>query len=448
MLRVLLISYAFPPVGGAGVQRVLKLVKYGFEYGLQPSVLSVENPSVPLRDASLLAEVPDSVDVVRAHTFEPSYRAKELAWQSLAHAKQTLRSRGRARAIGLAKAVLLPDPQVLWLPCAAGALAERLVSDPPDVVFVSGPPFSQFLLAPLARLRPGTAVVLDYRDEWSTTRTAFEMSSAAPAVVDRVMEQSVLRMAHAVTTATEAFRRELLARFSFLDPTHVHTIENGFDPADFPRTLPAPPSERFVVTYVGTLFRLTSPLGFLQALRIVHEREPELARLLEVRIVGRIVETEARLFEGSEALGVVRVGYLEHARALEELSRSHLALCLLDEAPGAERVYPAKIFEIMRLGRPCLALCPDGALADLVRTHRLGDVVAPRDANGIASLLVQKLREFRAGRAPLESAAIDIERFDRRRQAGRFAAVFREASARAQSSRTQRGSTQLSRAAG
>jgi len=40
-------------------------------------------------------------------------------------------------------------------------------------VLISGPPFSQFLLGPLARLHRGTAVILDYRDEWSTVREVY-----------------------------------------------------------------------------------------------------------------------------------------------------------------------------------------------------------------------------------------------------------------------------------
>src|SRR5678815_1664846 len=108
---------------------------------------------------------------------------------------------------------------------------------------VSGPPFSAFLLGALSRLHPGTAVVFDYRDEWSTTRTIYEMANPLAAGLSAALEQSVIRSAHAITTATEAFRQELLARFGFLDPERVVTIENGYDPDDFPARLPDPPSD-------------------------------------------------------------------------------------------------------------------------------------------------------------------------------------------------------------
>ena len=428
-LRALVVSYVFPPVGGAGVQRVLKLVKYLPHHGVHADVLTAKDPSVPLQDESLLRDIPAATQVLRARTFEPSYGAKRLAWQAVASVPASAHQRLKRRAVAMGRSLLIPDPQLLWLPSAQLALARRLTSaEPDDVVFISGPPFSQFLLAALARLRRGTAVVLDYRDEWTMTSSAYEMSTATRA--SGKLESAVLRCAHAVTTATEEFRQALLARFPWLEASRVHTIPNGYDPEDFPESLPQPAGARFVLTYSGTVFRLTSAAGFLNGLRLLHGVEPELAKLLETRFIGRIVDTEARHFEGSEALGVTRLGYLEHSRALAHLAESHAALCILDEVDGVERIYPAKIFEIMRIGRPCLALTPEGALSKLVVRHRLGQVVPPRDAAAIAEALAQQLRAFRDSKSA-PHAPVDIERFDRRAQAGEFAQVFRDARARA-----------------
>jgi glycosyltransferase involved in cell wall biosynthesis len=429
-LRALVVSYAFPPVGGAGVQRVLKLVKYLPRYGIDTAVLTARDASVPVRDPSLERDIPAGTEVVRARTFEPGYATKALAWQVAAEGRPSLPTRLKRRAIALGRSLLVPDPQLLWLPAAHLALARRLASShADDIVLISGPPFSQYLLAGLARLRPGTALVLDYRDEWSTTSSAYEMSGSARA--SAVLERIVLRAAHAVTTATEEFRQALLDRFDFLDPSRVIAVPNGYDSEDFPSSLPVPGADRFVITYTGTVFRLTSAGGFLSGLRLLHEREPALARLLDVRFVGRIVDTEAHHFENSAPLGVQRLGYVEHERAIQHLAESHEALCILDEVEGVERIYPAKIFEIMRVGRPCLALTPEGALARLVREHRLGEVVAPRNAEAVASALERKLRAFRDGSHGRDHAPIGLERYDRKLQAEQFARVLREAHLRA-----------------
>ncbi len=434
-LRALLVSYAFPPVGGAGVQRSVKLAKYLPEHSVQPSILTVSNPSAPLRDATFDRDLPPGMEILRARTFEPGYAAKQATWSAATETDQpSLKKRVIRRAVGLAKQLLVPDPQLLWVPAANWTLGRRLFSpQTDDVVFITAPPFSQFLLAPLARLKRGTAVVLDYRDEWSTARETYEMlrGPVAGAVGDP-LEASLLRCAHAVTTATEQFRENLLARFRFLDPTRVYAIPNGYDTDDLPATLPTPSTDRFVISYAGTIFKLTSARGLLGAVRRLHEHEPELAKLLELRFMGRIVDTELDAFEGTEQLGVKRLGYVGHDTVLDQLASSHLVLCLLDDVTGVERIYPAKIFELMVLGRRILTLSPQGALTELVAQHRLGDVLAPRDEAGITEYLAGQLRAFRdrGGQAPCPPEDIDedgIGRYHRRALAGEFAAVMRDA---------------------
>jgi glycosyltransferase involved in cell wall biosynthesis len=428
-MRALIICYVFPPVGGAGVQRVLKLVKYLPSQGVTPAVLTANEPSVPVLDDSLERDVPAETTIIRARTLEPAYASKKQAWQLAARASGSARGRAKHKLFEWGRRLLVPDPQVLWLPAAHLALAKRSLSRrADDVVMISGPPFSSFLLGALARLRPGTALVLDYRDEWTTTAGVYEMGSSARA--GAALEQAVLRTCHFVTTATEEFRCSLLERFSFLDPERVVAIPNGYDPDDFPTDLAKPSGDRCVMSYAGTVFKLTSPRGLLEGLRLLHEREPQLANLLELRFIGRIVDTELCHFEGSDALGVRRIGYLPHTTALEQLAASHVTLCILDQVSGVERIYPAKIFELMRLGRPCLALTPEGALAKLVRRHRLGEVIQPRDSHAIAAALSRLLVRFRDGTLD-PSAPLDIERFDRRLQAQQFADVFRAARAAA-----------------
>jgi hypothetical protein len=168
----------------------------------------------------------------------------------------------------------------------------------------------------------------------------------------------------------------------------------------------------------------------------LHEREPELAKLLEVHFVGRIVDTELPWFQDTERLGITRDGYVDKDQVVPLLSASHIALCLLDEVAGVERIYPAKIFELMYLGRPCLTLAPEGALTQLVRRHAMGPVFGPRDEAGIATFLETQLREFRAGTLSIHSDAVDVDAYHRRAQAGEFSEVFRRAVAAARSRRS------------
>jgi hypothetical protein len=55
MKKVLIITYYWPPSGGAGVQRWLKFSKYLPQYGWQPVILTVdpEFAAYPVTDDSL-----------------------------------------------------------------------------------------------------------------------------------------------------------------------------------------------------------------------------------------------------------------------------------------------------------------------------------------------------------------------------------------------------------
>lgn len=411
---------------------MLKLAKYLPRHDVLPTVLTVSNPSVPVLDRSLGDDLPPEVEVVRARTFEPGYAVKQAVWRADTDAQSAPLTQRIVRAAKRAgKQFLIPDPQVLWLPAAQPRLLDELWRRRQDVILVSGPPFSQFLLTPLARLASRAAVVLDYRDEWSTYRSTYEMMGGRVRQwIGDPLEAIVLRCAHAVTTATEEFRAHLLSRFPFLDPGHVTAIPNGYDAADFPPSLPTPSGDKLVLAYAGTIFRLTSVRGFLGAVRRLHAARPILARHLEVHFMGRIVETELDAFAGTEELGVKRFGYVDHDAMLRRLAASHAVLCTLDDVAGAERIYPAKIFELMLLRRPCLVLAPAGALTRLVERHGLGTVLPPRDEAAIASWLEQRLTDFVAGK-PIEAPPADgIERYDRCALAGEFAAVMRAATAR------------------
>ena len=69
-----MVSYTFPPVGGAGVQRVTKWLKYLPSLGWKASVLTTENPSVPVTDASLSADVPTETIVDVSELAEQAYQ--------------------------------------------------------------------------------------------------------------------------------------------------------------------------------------------------------------------------------------------------------------------------------------------------------------------------------------------------------------------------------------
>jgi hypothetical protein len=71
MKRLLIITYYWPPNGGAGVQRWLKFTKYLPQHGWQPVVYTPSNPEVILPDPALEREVPAEAEIVKRPITEP-----------------------------------------------------------------------------------------------------------------------------------------------------------------------------------------------------------------------------------------------------------------------------------------------------------------------------------------------------------------------------------------
>ncbi|MDD7913258.1 hypothetical protein [Polaribacter ponticola] len=71
-MKVLILTYYWPPAGGSGVQRWLKFVKYLQNFDIEPIVYTVDNASYPKEDISLINEVPKNILVLKQPIWEPT----------------------------------------------------------------------------------------------------------------------------------------------------------------------------------------------------------------------------------------------------------------------------------------------------------------------------------------------------------------------------------------
>lgn len=427
--RVLFISYPFPPVGGAGVQRTAKFVKYLPAHGWKPSVLTVSNPSVPVLDSSLLRDIPADTLVCRARTLEPSYAAKRQT--PAAHASngggfgrglRRVLSRGVQCAAALA---LQPDAQVLWLPDALRK-GRRLLRDVKhDVIVASAPPFSSFLLGLSLSSYARIPLVLDYRDEWDLSNKYLENRSVKKlaSAVQRRMQDRVVRHA-ASLIATTRFSAQALQRVCARagGRAHVSWIYNGYDPADFTaRDIAAPSSHGFRITYVGTLWNLTDVSPLVRAMQCLTERAPEIASRIELVFAGRRTPPQQQFVSALRCLpcSVVEHEYVDHDKAVGLMRGADCLCLLLSDVDGAERVVPAKVFEYMASRKPILAIVPPGELAaDILGGHPDAVVCSPRDPASIVRYLIDAVG---SDRTKPPAGSIEPSTFSRPHQARELA---------------------------
>lgn len=423
MRRVLYISYAYPPTGGGGVQRSVKFTKYLGRFGWQPTVLTAANPSVPVQDNALARDIDPSIEIVHARTWEPGYRWKQclgnhpgasnanVAVSPRAASKwgKSLKDWTRTKAM----AWLQPDPQVLWNRSAYRKAIDALAKRPHDAIFVTGPPFSSFLLACRLKRQSGLPLVVDFRDEWMLACRYLDNHQQLGAGAKRQYQMmlEVLASADTVIATTQASAAELTKHcFNARSNAVVSCIYNGFDPEDFSisQTSTEVKSKRFRLVYTGTLWRLTDIRPLVDAIIRLHERSPRLCSRMELVLAGRRTADQDLVLGRLDRTGVslIKHEYLPHDETIRLAAGADALLLLLSGDVGAERVVPAKLFEYLAANRPVLAICPQGETRDLL--FRYGSIQGQdhRNVSGITDWLAERIAGVEHLHADHHSACI------------------------------------------
>ncbi|MEZ4651466.1 MAG: glycosyltransferase [Candidatus Eisenbacteria bacterium] len=222
--RLLYVAYFFPPLGGAGVQRTLKFVRYLADFGWDATV--VTGPaSYWLRDDSLAEEVPSTVRVVRA----PHWGSRFVGGGG----SSTRRSASRIRGLrAVSRALLVPDAYVGWVAPTRRVLGDLVRAERFDAVITTSSPDSTHLLGRWLHRSRHLPWIADFRDPW-TRRMSYAPPTELHHRVQRSLERSVLEEADRVVVTSDATRQDYLGLIPTLAPESIVTITNGFDEEDF-----------------------------------------------------------------------------------------------------------------------------------------------------------------------------------------------------------------------
>jgi glycosyltransferase involved in cell wall biosynthesis len=413
-MKALIVTWYFPPAGGGGVQRPLKLATHLPELGIETHVLAPDDSKWVHRDDELA--LPERAQVHRARYVGPSgrKRAEEL------HGRHGLDRLLREASL-FSRRLIVPDENATWLATAIPAAIRLVRRERIDVVLTTSPPGSVHLVGAAVRRATGARWVADLRDSLVAHphMRADSRLVRAKELGQRGVAHVVARRADAIACVSEAIAAETEA----LGPRgRVVTIANGSDFDDF-AGLEYTRGERFRITHTGSFFGKRDPRPFLTAL--------ERSGLEDVvaRFVGDFRAGDREWLEGRGLADRVElIPYVPRRRSLELQRDSEALLLLIPEASGRGKgVLSGKVFEYLAAERPILgAVPPDGAAAALLRDLGSGPVVAPEDVDGLAEALRALHGRWRAG--TLEPPALTPEqraRVDRQARVRELAELMR-----------------------
>jgi glycosyltransferase involved in cell wall biosynthesis len=279
-----------------------------------------------------------------------------------------------------------PDPYYHWLPFAKRLGLQLLEKEHIDTLFCSYPNYSSLQVGHYLSSERGVALCVDFRDPPTFLNNDAKVDKSA---TEFSVIQSCLRLASAVTVATERVKKELMDNFEF--DAQISVIANGYD-QDFVDALPTNDSQsgdQFQVTHIGSFYSrgrdIVRVVRALEDFQKVHRPK----RKLVLTLIGDA--PDPRDLVHIRALGEnIDIVCEPPCSNYEALARAKTAdALLLLQGDIFDRQIPAKAYEYLALGRPIWAVVGNaGATRKLLELYSENVVFSDyRDPENINSSL-------------------------------------------------------------
>lgn len=373
MKKVLVITYYWPPAGGAGVQRILKFVKYFPEFGIKPYILTVdeEKASYPVIDRTLNNDIPPSAVIKRTNTFEPfNLYSKLLGEKSIPTGFSNESNPGVFQKFSrfVRGNFFIPDARRGWIKFAFKEASEIIKREKIDTVITTSPPHSAQLVGLKLKKKFNLKWIADLRDPWTDIYYYNEFNHLAYAKnLDLKYEREVLENADRIITVSGVLKNLFIKKSSSVDSSKIIVIPNGFDEDDFQTTVNMESSKKeFIISYTGTLADSYKPQVFFYSLKKITGIFPEIH--FKLRFIGNPASTvieKAKKISLSENLELIST--VSHAESVKYLLKSNILFLVIPEVENDKGILTGKLFEYLAARKPIVCIGPqDGDAANII----------------------------------------------------------------------------------
>lgn len=428
MPRVLIITYYWPPSGGAGVQRWLKFTKYLPEFGWEPVIYTPSNPEAPVSDPSLEKDIPAGITVLKRPINEPYSVYKRFVGMG----KEEKINSGflsEKKKPGLAERVsvwirgnlFIPDARRFWIRPSVRFLKAYLLENKFDAVITTGPPHSMHLIGLGLKKQSDIFWIADFRDPWTGIDFyhKLRLSKRADQTHHR-LEREVLQNADQVIAVGHQMAEELKS----LGARNCLTIPNGYDPEDFGGEK-SEPEKRFSILHLGAINKDRNHEIFYRVLSGLIKESQDFRKELHLKFIGK---NDHVVLESIEKWGLGEntefISYIPHSEIQKILSRSRILYLPINNTPNSKSILTGKIFEYLAAGRPVLGIGPeDGDAARIIRETGSGHMVGFDNDLALREIITGWFDQYRQG--ILKSEQHGVEKYSRRSLTSELAAIMK-----------------------
>ena len=415
MKKVLVITYYWPPGGGAGVQRWLKFAKYLRNFDWEPVIYTAKNGEMPVIDESLEKDIPKNIIILKTKIWEPYNIYKlfigrkkndKINASFLSENKKTTFS--EKLSVWIRGNFFIPDARKFWIKPSISYLKKYLEQNKIDVIVSSGPPHSMHLIAlGLKNEFPNIKWIADFRDPWTNIDFYDELKlSKSSDKKHKALELKVLENADMIL----CIGNEMNEDFKKIYPKQSEkfkVITNGYDEEDiFNGTLEK--DKKFSIAHIGTLVKSRNPEVLWKVLKELTNENAVFKNELEIKLVGKV---DINVIESIASYGlkdfVKKINYLPHKEVIKEQQKTKVLLLLVNQTKNAKGILTGKVFEYLAASVPILAIGPvDGDLAQIIKTTESGII---SDFNDSENLKKNILELFAGKRMNFNTSAGSVE---------------------------------------
>ncbi len=413
MKRALVITYYWPPAGGPGVQRWLKFVTYFKEFGIEPIVFIPDNPHYPLKDDSIISEIPEGIKIIRFPIKEPYGFARVFSKKKTNRVSSGIITNKKQSA--LEKFLLwvrgnffIPDARIGWVKPSVSFLEDYLSKNKIDVIITSGPPHSLHLIGKSLKKKIGIKWLADFRDPWTTIHYHKSLRLNKRSQKKHLeLESEVLTNADLVVVTSANTKKE----FQKITNTPIEVITNGYDVTK--KIIPNLDSQ-FTLVHIGSLLSNRNPEILWRVLSEIKNENVDFSENLLIKLVGAVSEDVLKSIEDfGLATNFKAYGYISHQEAIQQQHNSQVLLLIEMDTPETKAIIPGKLFEYMAANRPILALGPKGSdIYEILKETNSGTYFNYTDKESLKIQIQEYYQDY--SKTQLIVSSKNIEQFSRR----------------------------------
>jgi len=428
MHKVLIITYYWPPSGGAGVQRWLKFVKYLREFGWEPVIYTPSNAEFPVIDDTLAKDIPDGIEVIRTPIWEPYEFYKKITGKK-SSVKINSGFLNHKRSPGFVEKLsvwirgnfFIPDARKFWIKPSVQFLTKYLKEYPANAIVSTGPPHSMHLIALKLKESLNIPWLADFRDPWTDIDYYKDLKISAFAdKKHKSLELKTIKECNAMVVVSS----DMKMNYESMGASNVNLITNGFDSDDM-EVQEVSRDTKFSISHIGTLPPSLNLRGLWKVLSDFSETLPNFSNDLEIKLIGKVdnsITDDIAAFNLSNHF--TKIEYVTHDKAAYLMKQSAVLLLAINkDSPNAKGILTGKFFEYLASCRPIFAIGPsDGDLAQILKETEAGFISEYDDLDQIKKIVLSLYDKFLNN--DLSNIPKGIEKYSRRNLTYKLAGVL------------------------